>query len=62
MNLRGDGRINEGERDGCGERMATILEERSSNRRSKSSKVNIMSISDSIVYIKSLLILLIAFI
>ena len=38
----GDRRINEGERGGCGERMATILERSNSN----SSKVDTLSVSD----------------
>ena len=43
----GDRRINEGERGGCGERMATILEERNrSNSNSNSSIVDTMSVSD----------------
>ena len=40
---KGDRRINEGERGGCGERMATIPEEQNSNS-SKRSTVDTMSV------------------
>ena len=40
----GDRRINEGERGGCGERMATILEHRSNSSSSNRSTVDTMGV------------------
>ena len=42
----GERMINEGERDGCGERITTTLEEQNNSRSNcKSSRANIMGVS-----------------